>query len=271
MTDDVTTVDGGKGTPVLLLAGGAASSHGFFPGLVEALSARNRVISLDRPGTGRAQRRGTATLETGSAAAARAVTQVGAGPAVVVGQSLGGALAVQFATDHPDLVAGLVLIDPTPLDLPGQVRTARRIFAVLGLPGMLPLVGPRVDRTLFRLLGSDVKPTERTAEAYEVLTTSATLAVTARAIRTLERETALLAPRVRRLGVPVVLITAERKPGHEIRASHDRLAAKLGGRVVAPPGAIHAEHMRDPGAVNELVRSVVAEAEGTSSANHGIG
>ena len=63
----------------------------------------------DRPGTGLAQDRGAATLPSGAAAAAEVVRSLGAGPAVVVGQSLGGAVALQLATDFPQLVAGLVL------------------------------------------------------------------------------------------------------------------------------------------------------------------
>lgn len=264
MTDYVRTVVGESGSPVLLLAGGASSSHGFFPGLIEALPG-HRVMQLDRPGTGKAQHLGEATLPTGSAAAAAAVTALGAGPAVVVGQSLGAALAVQFAADHPDLVAGLVLIDPTPLDVPQDVATARRLLSMLGLPGRLPVIGPRLDRTLFRLLGSDVKTTPKTEEAFEVLSTSASLTATARAIRTFEQEAAALVPRVTRIDGPVVLLTADRKPGHRIRASHEALAARLGGRLVAPAGAIHAQHLRDPDGVNALVASVVAEADAASS------
>lgn len=255
--DYVATVEGGSGLPVLLLAGGASSSHGFFPGLVEALPD-SRVISFDRPGTGRAQGLGKATLASGSAAVADAVRALGAGPAVVVGQSLGGAQAVQFAMDHPDLLAGLVLIDPTPLDTPGQLRTAKLLFQLLGLPGRLPVVGPRLDQLLFRALGGHVAPGAE--EAFRVMTTSASLHTTARALDETVEETAALAARVAPLHVPAVLLTADRKPTHEVRLSHERLAAALGARVVAPKGAVHAEHVRDPKGVNDLVVEVVAEA-----------
>jgi hypothetical protein len=57
-----------------------------------------------------------------------------------------------------------------------------------------------------------------------------------------------------------VLLTADRKPSHEIRLSHERLAAALGARLVAPKGAVHADHLRDPEGVNDLVLQVVAEA-----------
>lgn len=261
MTDYVVSVAGDSGPPVLLLAGGAASSQGFFPGVAEAVPG-HRIICLDRPGTGRAQDTGTATLQTGSQAAAQVLTELGAGPAVILGQSLGGLQAVQFATDHPDLVAGLVLIDPTPVDLPKLLRMVNLVSRLIALPGRLPLLGPRVDQALFRAMGRQLKSTPQTADAIEVLMSSASLDATARATRTLVAEAAELTPRLTRLDGPVVLLTADRKEGHAVRASHERLVAALGGRIVAPAGAIHAEQVRDPEAVNALLRDVVAKAFG---------
>lgn len=254
----VVTVVGTDGPPVLLIAGGASTSHRFFPGL-ESLDGF-RVVSLDRPGTGRAQDHGTASLPSGAVAAAAAITDLGAGPAVVVAQSLGGPVALQLAVDFPELVAGLVLIDPTPIDQPKLVPVLRRVFGVVGLPGRLPVVGARLDRLMWRAMAAKQKRAPGTDAALEAMIGSISLAKTARAVDSLAADTAALDPRIARLGVPVVLLTAERKPGHAIRASHDRLVERLGGRIVAPPGAEHAEQLRDPDGVNALVREVLAEA-----------
>lgn len=252
-------ITGDTGTPVLLLPGGAASSRGFFPGLVEALPG-HRVVELDRPGTGLAQAEGVATLASGSAAAAQVLRELNAGPAVVVGQSLGGALAQQVAADHPDLVAGLVLIDPTPLDQPRLLRMLPRLFGVLGLPGRVPVAGPTLDRALWALLGgraSTVHPSAR--PALQAMLRSASVAATAAATRSLAAEGPALVARQQPLGVPVVLLTADRKPGHAVRRSHDAAAQRLGARVVAPVGAVHAEHLRDPAGVRDLVLEVIGE------------
>ncbi|MDP9182526.1 MAG: alpha/beta hydrolase [Actinomycetota bacterium] len=258
MTDYDVEITGTSGSPVLLLPGGASTSRGFFPGLAEVL-AGHRVVSLDRPGTGLAHDRGVATLASGSAAAASVLEDLGAGPAVVVGQSLGGALAVQLAMDHPDLVSGLVLIDPTPVDLPKLAGKLRPLLGVLSLPGRVPVVGARLDRLVWKAMSARSSVAPEARSGLEAMISSASWATTGRAVRTLKDDVVALAPRLRRLDVPVVLLTAERKADHAVRKSHERLVSELGGHIVAPSGAVHAEHLRDPEGVNALVQSVVAE------------
>ncbi|WP_181781946.1 alpha/beta fold hydrolase, partial [Pseudonocardia pini] len=125
-------VHGEVGQPVVLLPGGAAPCAGFFPGLVEGLVADPgcRVVVHDRPGTGR-------STEPGGLAGATAhlhalVTELGLGPVVVVGQSLGGAVATLWARDHPGDVAGLVLLDPTPINDPAACVRIERPVRVVG-------------------------------------------------------------------------------------------------------------------------------------------
>jgi pimeloyl-ACP methyl ester carboxylesterase len=91
--------------------------------------------------------------------------------------------------------------------------------------------------------------------------TSTSLTATARATSTLVAEGRALAARLRRLDLPVVLLTADRKPGSKVRRSHEQLISQIGGRIVSWPGAVHAEHLRRPQQVLDLLRSVVAEAE----------
>ncbi len=263
-------VTGTVGPPVVLLAGGAASSHGFFPGLLDVLGG-HQVVEMDRPGTGRAAALGGApTLAAGATAIAELLDDLGAGPAVVVGQSLGGAQAAVLAALHPERVAGLVLVDPTPLDLPKLIGPTRAVFGVLGLPGRLPVVGPRLERLVWSAMSGRVERHPDTDDAWIVMSSSATFAATARALGSFSADAALALPLLKELEGPGVLITAERKAGDQMRASHERLAGRIGARVVAPEGAVHAEHLRDPHGVNALVVSVVSEAFATSGARKGL-
>ena len=67
------------------------------------------LISLDRPGFGRSDR---GTLEVSMAQQARLIARAipPGQPAILVGHSLGGPIAVQLAADFPELVRGLVLV-----------------------------------------------------------------------------------------------------------------------------------------------------------------
>ena len=78
-------------------------------------NALTRVISYDRAGLGTsppaADDRGVAAL---AGDLARVIRASGPGPVVIVGHSLGATIGRYLALARPELVAGLVLIDPIP-------------------------------------------------------------------------------------------------------------------------------------------------------------
>ena len=97
------------GPPVLLLHGWTVSADLNFFALYGDLAARHRVIALDHRGHGRGLRPRTAfSLEDCADDCAALLAELGVGPAVIVGFSMGGAISMLFHHRHPDLVAGLV-------------------------------------------------------------------------------------------------------------------------------------------------------------------
>jgi pimeloyl-ACP methyl ester carboxylesterase len=100
---------------VVLLPGLGASSMGWSR-IHQLLAERTRVVSYDRAGLGASPPvdgdRGVDPLAAELAHVIR--VHSGPGPAALVGHSLGATLARYVATTRPDLVAGLVLIDPIP-------------------------------------------------------------------------------------------------------------------------------------------------------------
>jgi 4,5:9,10-diseco-3-hydroxy-5,9,17-trioxoandrosta-1(10),2-diene-4-oate hydrolase len=108
--------DVGTGSTVVCLH---AIGHGAgdFARLAARLSDHHRVLALDWPGQGWSDpdreppsSRRYAELGAGFLAA------VDAGPVVIVGNSIGGGVAIRHAAAHPGQVRGLVLANPSGLD-----------------------------------------------------------------------------------------------------------------------------------------------------------
>lgn len=99
----------------------AVNIHGYFAGggMYWRESARLagslgwRVVNPSLPGFGGSEPLPWDQLSMGGFARAIAglLDQLGAGPAVVLGHSMGGAVAVQFAFDHPDRTLGVIYRD----------------------------------------------------------------------------------------------------------------------------------------------------------------
>lgn len=103
------------GRPAILMIHGLAGQLSHYTyGVAGKLSAAHRVIVVDRPGSGYSTRApGTpADLSTQAAALAALMRSLGLGPSLVVGHSLGGAVALTLALEHPQQVAGLALLAP---------------------------------------------------------------------------------------------------------------------------------------------------------------
>jgi pimeloyl-ACP methyl ester carboxylesterase len=75
------------------------------------------------------------------------------GPAVVVGNSMGGALGVGLAARHPEVVRALVLVDPA-LPRPAAKPAQWTVMARLA-PMLVPRVGSRFLATRGRMLGPE--------------------------------------------------------------------------------------------------------------------
>ncbi len=77
------------------------------------------ILAPDLIGHGRSSWAAPWTIEANVAALAALLDAEAAGPVLVVGHSFGGAVALTLAATRPDLVAGLVLLDPA-VALDGQ-------------------------------------------------------------------------------------------------------------------------------------------------------
>jgi pimeloyl-ACP methyl ester carboxylesterase len=106
--------DHAEGPAIVMIHGLAGQLSHYTYGVAGRLSARHRVIVVDRPGSGYSTRlpSTSADLSAQAGAVAALIRTLGVGPALVVGHSLGGAVALTLALEHPQQVAGLALLAP---------------------------------------------------------------------------------------------------------------------------------------------------------------
>jgi pimeloyl-ACP methyl ester carboxylesterase len=101
----------GRGTPIVCIHGLTASSMSFV-GLAASFVGQHAVLSIDLRGRGNSDK---PTAPYGMAQHARDVAAVlrafGAESYLVVGHSMGAYIATALATQEPELVAGLVMLD----------------------------------------------------------------------------------------------------------------------------------------------------------------
>ncbi len=107
-------LDEGSGPVLLMIHGLGGQMRNFTYGLVEQLAGEFRVIVMERPGSGYsdAMPSGSAGLAGHARIVRRFIEALGLETPLLVGHSLGGAVALAVALDFPTGVCGLALIAP---------------------------------------------------------------------------------------------------------------------------------------------------------------
>jgi len=242
--------------PPVILESGGGSLIRTWSGIEQALAAHTQVLSYERAGIGESS--GPADDVSAAATTQRLEALIKATgirtPVILAGHSLGGMYMRYLAAKRPKLVAGLVLLDATPEDLPFRrivvLRTRAAIWLLYGL-ARIGLMGPIARR--LKQGGKPIELPPDQAAAYGRFRHMKTLTVELAGLSKVQAEIAALpatAP------IPTLALSAGQHPPQvtpdqvaSFRRSHDRLAA-LG----APPysrhhrmeGATHMSMLTDP-------------------------
>jgi pimeloyl-ACP methyl ester carboxylesterase len=139
----------GEGAPTVVLEGGITDD---WTAVQPGVAATTRVCSYDRPDSP-----GSRSDPTPVRTAQEVVDDLAAllaaagerGPFVLVGHSMGGLYVQLYAYRHPDEVAGLVLVDPTPEEFSARLAD---MLTALGTPAPLPSPDVSTDETSFQQL-----------------------------------------------------------------------------------------------------------------------
>ncbi|WP_269501168.1 alpha/beta fold hydrolase [Burkholderia sp. IMCC1007] len=145
--------EAGEGRPVVFIHGsgpGASGFSNFKHNYAAFAAAGHRAIVVDLPGYGQSSKPSDVayTLDFFVGALHAQLTALGIGPAVLLGNSLGGAIALKYALDHPDDVSGLIMMAP------GGVEDRDTYFRMEGIQRMVKLFTNRQmnDDTMRELL-----------------------------------------------------------------------------------------------------------------------
>ncbi len=167
-----------SGTPVVMLHGLNGVAQDFTGVLVDRLSERYEVFIPERPGYGYSRRpdRTLSSLEAQTAWLDALMDQLGQREAILVGHSMGAALAARYALHHPDRVRGLVLVTPYLYPSRSIPRWLRVLSHLPGLRHLLvhvfwaPIGRPLARRFAKRSFGPEPMP-----DGYEQLWADFTL------------------------------------------------------------------------------------------------
>lgn len=127
-----------EGPPVLFIHGASANANEFDWSLAPRLADRFDLILADRPGHGYSQRpdKGSELGVQARQLAGVLEAETGGEPAIVVGHSFGGAVALRLALDYPERVKALILLAPVSHDWGGGGEAWYNRW------GAMPLIGP---------------------------------------------------------------------------------------------------------------------------------
>lgn len=266
------------GMPVVLLHGASANAADPMEGVGRLIAARGfRVIAFDRPGFGWSDRPGGGT-DADPAAQARLIADALAamkiGPAIVLGHSWAGTLALALALDHPERVSGLVLAAPVGMPMPGPMTLPWYWNLALKPPVLWVLsrtVGPPLALYFLREAGRRVFAPEEPVPGY-IETSRAALVVRPKTLLAniqdlvgLPVALAVMSPRYGALHVPTVIVSGEADKIVRPDLQAKPLARAIpDAQLVLLPGVGHMLHYTAPealaGAVGDLAAILRKEA-----------
>jgi pimeloyl-ACP methyl ester carboxylesterase len=122
--------------PPLVLVHGLGCDHGFMAPQLDAFGGSHRVVVVDLRGHGRSDKpQQDYTIPAFADDLAWVLGKLALERPVVVGHSMGGAIALELAAEQPERLAGVVMLDTAVLPSPNVWAGVQPVIAALKAPG----------------------------------------------------------------------------------------------------------------------------------------
>lgn len=264
----VSETGNGKGPALLLVHGLGGQMANFTYGVVGRLSTQYRVVTVDRPGSGYSVRDdATPTdLSTQARAIAALVDKMQLGPTVVVGHSLGGALALTLALEHPKTVAGLALVAPlthmpegaeVPAAFKGLTIASPLLRKIVAWTLALPASIRGRDQILAQVFGPDAVPHDFATRGGGLLGLRPSHFLAASAdLQALPAYMPTLMSRYPELRVPVSILYGREDRILDWKVNGQAMVDKLSGTELTLVSGGHMLPITDPVQTAEFIREV---------------
>jgi len=260
----------GTGPDVILLHGAGGNTRDFTFDLMGRLTAEFRVTAFDRPGLGHTDAlhgRGESPAEQAAVLEA-ASAQLGLGPAVLVGHSFGGSVALAWALDFPGRAAAVVSIAGATLPWDGGLgpfyEIAASDFGGAILMPMISAFAPRflAHQTIERIFDPDPVPDGYADHiGIELSLRPDTLRANTRQVNGLKPHIRQMAERYDELKMPIEIVhgTADEIVPIDIH-SRPFAAQVRSAHLTELDGLGHMPHHTQPEAATAAIRRAAARA-----------
>ena len=254
--------------PIVLIHGASVNLRDMKIALGDALSADRRVIMIDRPGRGYSERpEGGHRIAVQARYIHDALAALGVERPVIVGQSFGGAVALAYALQYQDEMAGLVLLAPVSHEWPGGVAWYNNVSQV-------PALGLLLRRLVIPVYGQvaakggveasfapDAAP-ENYAErsGLALLFRAGDFKANAADLARLKPQIIAQQTRYGELTLPVAIFAGTRDETVYPRIHSKALEREIAGATLTMlPETGHALHHAEPGAILAAIRRIGLE------------
>ncbi|HUF30677.1 MAG TPA: alpha/beta hydrolase [Gemmatimonadaceae bacterium] len=254
-----------KATPVVMMPGWGCTAYTFRRNIPALVEAGWRVIVIEPPGQGYSEKpldSGAYGLTALMGSTLQLFDQLGLESPAIIGQSLGGRVALQIASESPDRVSRLVLWSPVGFGC-SQIVYAGSVMPTRMSPLLERVVGPALVGLGLRIVyGSGHPPTADDVREYAApLETEGYVRSQLELLRNVHWgpvDDGFLA----RLTLPVLVVTGTADPLIPWKGVRDAVPGLPNARLHLVRGAGHAANETHSGEVNRQTLGFVRVPDG---------